>query len=100
MYPSIKRIMDCLKLDKVQARQLRIAMEHNTGLDYYNRLIGAYGQESIYLPDGCCDRCEEPDVRIAYVNRGDTYTITLLKVNGQYKLGSWGDVVEAYDNKH
>jgi hypothetical protein len=31
---------------------------------------------------------------IEYVNFGGTYDTTLLYINGQYRVGSWGDIVE------
>lgn len=31
---------------------------------------------------------------IEYLNTGDTYTPTILYVNGSYRVGSWGDLVE------
>jgi hypothetical protein len=69
------------------------------GLTVANEVLKAHGVESIGLPDGCFDRCEQPEVDIQYVNRGDTYDITLMKVNGHYRVGSWGDEVEAFDNR-
>ena len=48
---------------------------------------------------GCFGNCQTPDVEIRYVNTGDAYATTLLKVNGRYCVGSWGDVVEAYDGR-
>lgn len=29
-----------------------------------------------------------------YLNTGDTYTPTIIRVNGSYRVGSWGDLVE------
>lgn len=31
---------------------------------------------------------------VEYCNAGDTYTATLLFVNGSYRVGCWGDIVE------
>lgn len=31
---------------------------------------------------------------IDYCNTGDTYDTTVLKVNGRFRVGSWGDIVE------
>lgn len=31
---------------------------------------------------------------ITYCNAGDTYDLTVLKVNGRYRVGTWGDIVE------
>ena len=99
-FPSIKTFTERLGLTKEQAKELRAAMESGKGLVVGNRMLNAHGLESIGLPDGCFDNCQRPDVDIRYVNMGDTYATTLLKVNGRYCVGSWGDVVEAYDRRH
>ena len=31
---------------------------------------------------------------IDYLNTGDTYGLTLLYVNGRFRVGTWGDIVE------
>lgn len=31
---------------------------------------------------------------IEYLNAGDTYATTILFVNGRYRIGCWGDIVE------
>lgn len=31
---------------------------------------------------------------IDYLNAGDTYSMTLLYVNGRFRVGCWGDIVE------
>lgn len=30
----------------------------------------------------------------SYLNTGDTYATTILRVNGRYRVGCWGDIVE------
>lgn len=85
--PSIKAILSAFpRLNVDQANELKAAMQDNKGLACANRLLDGCGIESIGLPEGCF-----------YVNLGDTYDTTLLKVNGRYRIGSWGDVVEQYD---
>ena len=37
--------------------------------------------------------------RIVYVNQGDTYTATLLRVGGSWRVGSWGDALEALERR-
>ena len=98
-FPSIKTITERLGLTKEQAKELREAMARNKGLTVANRMLNAHGVETIGLPDGCFGNCQTPDVEIRYVNTGDAYQTTLLKVNGVYRVGSWGDVVEAYDGR-
>ena len=46
---------------------------------------GANGVEGFQLRDGAW--CE-------YLNTGDTYSPTLLRVRGRYRVGCWGDVAE------
>lgn len=91
-FPSVKNL-SLLGLTAEQAKELRSS---KTPLATANRLMGGYGVESIGLPDGCFDNCQAPDVDIQYVNMGDTYATTLLRVNGSYRVGSWGKVVERY----
>ena len=98
--PSVKTFMERLKLSKEQAKELRKACEDNRGLTCANKLLEGYGIETIGLPDGCFNNCQEPDLEIRYVNMGDTYDVTLCKVDGRYRVSSWGDVVEAWDRKH
>jgi hypothetical protein len=98
-FPSIKTLLK-LGITRDEAKQIREAMlVDDRGLTVANEVLKAHGVESIGLPDGCFDRCEQPEVDIQYVNRGDTYDITLMKVNGHYRVGSWGDEVEAFDNR-
>ena len=35
-------------------------------------------------------------VRVEYLNAGDTYTETLVRFNGKYRVTSWGDIAERY----
>jgi hypothetical protein len=96
-YPSVKTIIDRLGLARAEAQELREAMFRNRGLKVANRLLSGFGIETIGLPDGCFNSCQSPDVEIRYVNLGDTYKDTLMRVNGVYKVGNWGSEVEAYE---
>lgn len=104
--PSVKTIMGLKKSDrktpitKDEVKRIRIAMENRKGLKVANEILGGFGIETIGLPDGCFDRCQTPDVSIYYVNMGDTYDTTLMRVNGVYRVGNWGDIVERYQNRH
>jgi hypothetical protein len=51
-------------------------------------IIDAYGVE--YIPQGKNKRSPA----ITYVNMGDTYDWTVLMVNGRFRIGAWGDIVE------
>lgn len=47
----------------------------------------SYGVDGFRLRDGSyCD----------YLNMGDTYSPTLLRVHGRYRVACWGDVAERY----
>lgn len=46
-----------------------------------------FGVESFQLRDGSfCD----------YLNSGDSYTPTLLRVHGSYRVACWGDIAEKH----
>ena len=47
---------------------------------------GSFGVEAFSTRDGWCD----------YLNTGDTYSITLLRFNGRYRVACWGDIAEKY----
>jgi hypothetical protein len=94
MYPSIKTIEKGLKIERKVAQQIRRIMEGPSHIDGHTRLhridvlIGSYGVECI--PHG--HNLKSPT--IYYCNKGDTYAITVLKVNGRFRIGCWGDIVE------
>lgn len=50
--------------------------------------LGTFGVE--YIAAGSDERSPE----ITYLNTGDSYDLTLLCVNGRFRLGCWGDYVE------
>lgn len=50
--------------------------------------LGTFGVE--HIPAGYNKRSPE----ITYLNTGDTYDLTLLYVNGRFRLGCLGDIVE------
>jgi hypothetical protein len=50
--------------------------------------LGTFGVEYIHAGGGA----KSP--AIYYCNTGDTYGTTILKVNGRYRVGCWGDIVE------
>lgn len=48
---------------------------------------GSHGVEAFQLRDGSyCD----------YLNTGDTYNVTLLRVHGRYRVCCWGDIAERH----
>jgi hypothetical protein len=50
--------------------------------------LGTFGVE--YINKGSNRRSPAID----YLNTGDTYAVTLLYVNGRFRVGCWGDIVE------
>lgn len=61
---------------------------HELKMSMADELCETCGVE--YIPHGHNDKSPA----IEYCNAGDTYTTTLLFVNGRYRVGSWGDIVE------
>lgn len=65
-----------------------------------NEIIGGYGVEAIDIPEGSFNNCQTPDICIEYVNRGDTYDTTLVRVNNRgkitYRVTDWGSIAERY----
>lgn len=51
-------------------------------------VLGTYGVE--YIPAG--NNTKSPAIH--YCNAGDPYATTILKVNGHFRVGCWGDLVE------
>ncbi len=91
-YPSIKTLTEAFGPDK--AKQIRAIMEgerrvnNATRLERIDEVLGTHGVE--YIREG--HNAKSP--AIYYCNTGDTYGTTVLKVNGNYRVGCWGDIVE------
>jgi hypothetical protein len=64
---------------------------HVIQMEMADEVVGTYGVE--YIPKGRNERSPA----IEYLNTGDTYGLTLLFVDGRYRVGSWGDLVERGD---
>ena len=107
-YPSIKSIERDLTSrythewlsPHLAARCIREAMEtlpvtnHRnkpSAMQVINDLLGLNGVE--YIPEGRNSRSPA----ILYCNAGDPYDVTMLYVNGSYRIGCWGDIVERGD---
>jgi hypothetical protein len=57
-------------------------------MDAIDTILGTHGVERI-------DRGHNAkSPTIVYCNAGDTYDTTVLKVNGRFRVGCWGDIVE------
>jgi hypothetical protein len=61
---------------------------HSIKMAMLDKAIDTYGVK--YISHGLNSRSPA----IEYLNTGDPYTSTLLFVNGQYRVGCWGDIVE------
>ena len=59
-----------------------------TRLERIDLILGTHGVE--HIPAGHNSRSPA----IHYCNTGDTYGVTILKVNGKFRIGCWGDIVE------
>ena len=55
-------------------------------MECLNALGGFHGVEGMDTKKGEC----------LYLNAGDTYTPTLVRFNGAYRIGCWGDIAEKY----
>ena len=82
-----------------QAKAIRALMDNFTRkhpygvrpvhtLEKINDIMGGYGVEYIPAGSGSCSPA------IEYVNMGDTYDTTVMWVNGRFRIGCWGDIVE------
>ena len=91
--PSVKTLTEAFKLTPEQAKELRRALENEPvqkAMSKADELLGGYGIEFIHRGHNL----KSP--WIEYVNQGDPYTTTLMRVgpNGNYTVGCWGNYVE------
>ena len=110
--PSIKTLRERLNLDAETAREAkriltatraeleampagaaRVAecynppMTSDLRLHCLNACVGAYGVEGFQTLSGeWCD----------YLNAGDTYTPTIVRFRGRYRVACWGDIAERH----
>jgi hypothetical protein len=87
--PTVKTMAIHFGIDKANA--LRSEFEHQRERDAHfmplggiNRILNGYGVEYI----------DDRNRTIAYVNMGDSYATTILRVNGKIRVGDWGSIVE------
>jgi hypothetical protein len=102
MYPSIKTLTEAFGHDKaVKIRaimdgphyvwedgQVQLPYNGQSRIDRIDLVLGTFGVECI--PHGH----NQKSPTIYYCNTGDTYGVTVLRVNGQFRVGCWGDIVE------
>jgi len=92
--PSIQtlmRIKDVSREDAVAIRAIMAGPGKEDGLTRMERIdqvLRTFGVE--YIPAGKGRRSPA----ILYCNAGDTYDTTVLKINGRFSVGCWGDIVE------
>lgn len=91
--PQARAILEMTRaqLEALPAGAARVAECYHAPATFDIRLhcLDALGEssgvESFELSDG--SRCD-------YLNTGDTYTATLLRVHGRYRVACWGDIAE------
>lgn len=97
MYPSIKSLMlikDVTREDAIAIRAIMAGPKGNRNWELKPRMqridevLHTYGVE--YTPAGT----NRKSPAFYYCNTGDTYATTVLKVNGRFRVGCWGDIVE------
>lgn len=92
MYPSIKTLAAAFGRDKAILIRRIMVGEHKVNgesrLERIDAVLGTHGVE--YIPAG--HNLKSP--AIYYCNTGDTYGTTVLRVNGTFRVGCWGDIVE------
>lgn len=86
--PTVKTM--AVHFGKDKAVQLRKAFE---GYVNNGRKVGL--REALDILDGYgIEYIQHKDMSIAYVNMGDSYATTILRVNGKIRIGDWGSIVE------
>ena len=53
-------------------------------------LLGTFGVEAFQTRNGTW---------IEYLNTGETYSPTIVRMNGNYRIASWGDIAERYGSR-
>src|SRR3954467_973605 len=95
-YPSVKAINAAFSqwLKRGDATRIRRIMQgprlvdNLTRMQRIDRVLGTHGVETVAR--GHNGRSPA----FAYCNAGDTYAVTIIKVNGRFRIGTYGDIVE------
>lgn len=53
-------------------------------------LLGTFGVEAFQTRNGTW---------VEYLNTGETYCPTIVRMNGNYRIASWGDIAERYGSR-
>lgn len=67
-------------------------------LEAVSELLEGYGIEAIFRK-GYGPNSYPCETRCSYVNMGDTYTATVIRAGGSWRIGSWGDFVETSERR-
>lgn len=89
--PSIKRLMDELRVTRGEAKHMRDCMHRGKLANV--RVPGFYGVEWVSDANG--------NERFAYLNSGDTYSPTIVRYMGssRYFISTMGSAVEALERR-
>lgn len=101
MAVSLKTLVNRLRIDIEDAKSIRRRMrlyeafpyapEHDieSALEDISRILRMFGAE--HIPAGSNQKSPE----IYYVNTGRSYQQTILFINGRFRCGDWGSIVES-----
>lgn len=94
-YPSVKTLMQIKDVTVEEAEHIRRLMQYQlpqTALRKIDEVLRTHGVEYIPSKKDGWNRAEGID----YCNSGDTYAPTVCYDNstGNYRVSSWGDIVE------
>lgn len=82
---------DCAKKHATRSMYQYESQGGETRLERIDVVLGNCGVE--YIPEGRNSRSPA----IYYSNTGDSYGMTVMRINNAFKLGAWGDIVERGD---
>lgn len=92
MSPSVKTLQSAFphlsEPDVLDIRNAMLERHPSVAMDIIDARLDTHGVE--HIPQGH----NRKSPAITYCNTGDTYGTTVLYVNGRYRVGSWGDIVE------
>lgn len=104
--PSVKSIVSSLRwLDKIgdpetlamSARGImKDSKSASEAMEKLDKLLRTHGVEEVAqdFQNGVA-----VGENFKYLNTGDTYTWTIIRHRGRFKLGSWGDLVESLERR-
>lgn len=92
-YPSVKSLMQIKDVTRKDALAIRAIMrgprvESATRMERIDKILNTCGVE--YTMRGH----NQKSPGFYYCNAGDTYATTVIRVNGQFRVERWGDIVE------